>query len=478
MTAPAIVSAPADGRHHRRRLARLGLALWLAGAAVAGADDWRERDVILARIVAPSFPARDFPVTDYGAKGDGTTDCRAAIAGAVAACSAAGGGRVVVPAGNFFCDGPVHLRSGVNLHLAAGATLRFGAATERYLPAVLTRFEGTMLLGHSPRIYAHGAVDVAITGAGVIDGNGRATLELMRDRPRGGSGELRRMGAEGLPVDRRVFGEGRWMRPSMIQFLECTNVLIEGVTIRDSTFWIVHPVLCRNVTVRGLTIQSMNGNNDGVDPDSSADVLIEDCVFDTGDDAVAIKSGRDQDGWRVGRPSENIVIRRCTMRSRHSGLCIGSEMSGGVRNVFMEDCTLSSVSSAFYFKANLDRGGEVRHVRARRITAERVREGFVRFETGYHGYRGGDFPPSFRDFVIEDISCAQADAYGLYIEGVPAAPVRDVTVRRATLGGAKAAYWLKHFEGLRLEQVKINGRDLPPEPPPTPAGEVKLKISS
>jgi xylan 1,4-beta-xylosidase len=172
------------------------------------------------------------------------------------------------------------------------------------------------------------------------------------------------------------------------------------------------------------------------------------------------------------------VIRHCLMRSRHSGLCIGSEMSGGVRNVFMEDCQVASVSSAFYFKANLDRGGLVEHVRARRITAEQVREGLVRFETGYHGYRGGHFPPSFRDFLIEDIQCKEATAYGIYLEGVADAPIRDVVIRRATIDSAKAPLWLRQIENLRLEAVKINGVAIPEKPPLTPEGETKLKISS
>jgi polygalacturonase len=279
-------------------------------------------------------------------------------------------------------------------------------------------------------------------------------------------------------VEQRQFGAGRWLRPSMIQPFECTNVLIEGVTIVDSTFWVVHPTLCRNVTVRGIKVDSLNANNDGCDPDSCSDVLIEDCDFNTGDDAIAIKSGRDQDGWKVGRASENIVIRRCLMRSRHSSLCIGSEMSGGVRNVFMEDCRLLSVSSAFYFKANLDRGGLVEHVRARRITAEEVREGLVRFETGYHGYRGENHPPSFRDFILEDLQCQRATAYGIYVEGVPAAPIRDVVIRRATIESAVAPLWLREVENLRLEDVKINGTAAPENPPLTPAGEKKLKISS
>lgn len=449
------------------------------GRGAAPADAWTEMDAILKRVVAPTFPARDFSVTDFGAAGDGRTDCRAAFAQAIETCAQAGGGRVVVPAGVFLCDGPIHLQSNVNLHVSPGATITFGAEPARYLPVVLTRFEGTMFYGYSPRIYAHGQTNIAITGQGIIDGNARATLALMKAiKPVEGSGALRQMGAEGVPVEQRVFGAGRWLRPSMIQPLDCTNVLIEGVTVRDSTFWCVHPVLCRNVTVRGLTVESQNANNDGCDPDSCADVLIENCNFHTGDDSIAIKSGRDQDGWKVARPSENIVIRHCTMRSKWSALCIGSEMSGGVRNVFMEDCRLVGAASAFYFKANLDRGGLVEHVRARRIDADEVREPFVRFETGYHGYRGENHPPSFRDFVLEDLTCKNALTYGIYVEGVAAAPIRDVVIRRATIESTPAPLWIKRAENVRLEDVKINGVTQPARPPATPDTETKLKISS
>jgi len=440
---------------------------------------WKEVDAILARIVPPSFPARNFVVTEFGAVGDGKADCRAAFAKATEACHAAGGGHVVVPAGVFFCNGPIHLKSNVDLHVSEGATIKFGEDPSGYLPAVLTRFEGTLLYGHSPRIYAKGETNIAITGKGIIDGNAKATLALEKASQQSGSAaELRRLGAEGVPVEQRVFGAGRWLRPSMIQPFDCNQVLIEDITIMDSTFWVVHPVLCSNVTVRGIKVESMNSNNDGCDPDSCSDVLIENCDFHTGDDAIAIKSGRDQDGWKVGRASENIVIRHCLMRSNHSGLCIGSEMSGGVRNVFMEDCQLASVSSAFYFKANLDRGGAVEHVRARRIEAEQVREGMVRFETGYHGYRGENHPPTFRDFVLEDLRCRDAVAYGIYVEGVEASPIRDVVLRRLTIDLAKAPVWLRRAQNIRLEDVKINGVSLPETPRETPEGETKLKISS
>lgn len=461
-------------------LAHIVLTAGLALAAIAPVQafapaDAAEMQAILKRIVAPTFPNRDFRVVDFGAVGDGKTDCRAAIARAIAACTKAGGGRVVVPAGVFFCDGPIHLASNVNLHLDEGATIKFGVDPERYLPPVLTRFEGTMLYGHSPRIYADGATNIAITGRGTLDGNGRATLDLMKhSTARGSSGVLRKMGATGVPVAERVFGAGKWMRPSMLQPFECTNVLIEGVTVRDSTFWCIHPVLCRNVTVRDVTVDSWNGNNDGCDPDSSRDVLIEDCTFHTGDDSIAIKSGRDQDGWRVGAPAENIVIRRVRMDSRHGGICIGSEMSGGVRNIFVEDCRGESLSNGLYFKANLDRGGGVEHVRVDGLHVARVRDALVRFSTSYPGYRGENHPPTFRDFVLENLSCGQSTGYAVFLEGVPAAPIRDVTLRHVEVASARAATWLRHTEGVRFEDVRVNGRPVTP----APATGRKLKIGS
>jgi polygalacturonase len=280
-----------------------------------------------------------------------------------------------------------------------------------------------------------------------------------------------------VPLEKRLYAEGSWVRPSMIQFYECTNVLIEDVRIIDSTFWIVHPVFCKNVTVRGITVESMNGNNDGCDPDSCVDVLIENCTFRTGDDSIAIKSGRDLDGRTFARPSENIVIRNIDMGSRHSGLCIGSEMSGGVRNVFAEDCTLDSVSSAIYFKGNVDRGGTVENVRVRRMHAKRVRDGLVRFDTTYHAHnqRGGTLPPTFRNYVIEDISAQESRTFGLSIEGLEGAPIQNVVIRRATVGKAATSLRIKNIQNVRLEDVTINGERMPENPPETPKAPEKPK---
>jgi polygalacturonase len=246
----------------------------------------------------------------------------------------------------------------------------------------------------------------------------------------------------------------------------------------DSPFWVLHPVLCRNVTVRGVTVDSWNGNNDGCDPDSCSDVLIEDCVFRTGDDSIAIKSGRDQDGWRVGRASENIVIRNVLLGSRHSGVCIGSEMSGGVRNVWVENCEMESVSSGFYFKANLDRGGLVENVWVRGVRVRKAREAVVRFGTSYHGYRGGQHPPRFENFQMEDVVCEESAGYGLFIEGVADAPIRDLRFERVRIDAAKAPLWLRHAQDVHFEDVRINGTVMPSAPAATPETELRLDISA
>jgi polygalacturonase len=453
-------------------------------ASPAAKDDWAEMDVILKRIVAPTFPARDFVITDYGAVAGGTEDARPALVKAMEACVAAGGGRVVVPAGVFLSNGPVHLKSNVNLHVSEGATLKFGINAADYLPVVLTRWEGIMLYNYSPLIYAYKQTNIAVTGTGTIDGSGKegfykwvglrgANNERLHEASRQ---LLWKMGAAKTPIEERRFGEGHYLRPGGIEPVDCTGVLIEGVTVTNMPFWTVHPVLCTNVTLRDLKIDSTTGNNDGCDPDSCTDVLIEGCYFHTGDDGIAIKSGRDQDGWTVGRPTENVVVRNCIFAGKLYGLAIGSEMSGGVRNVFAEDCKAISGRAAIYTKANLDRGGTVENVRIRRFTIENMTEAAIRFEGNYHGHRGEHHVPTFRNFVIEDVTCTGSNAYAIYAEGHPESPVRDVVLRRIRVDSAKVPLWIKHVENFRLEDVTVNGVQLPVTPPVTPDNEQKLPI--
>ena len=403
----------------------------------ADAPEWQQVPKILKRIVAPKFPARDFDITQSGAIGDGQTDCTAAIAKAIDACAEAGGGRVVVPAGEFL-TGAIHLKSNVNLHLAAtNAILKFSTNPDAYLPAVFTRFEGIECWNYSPLIFAVGQKNVAVTGAGTLDGQADDSTWLAWKGRKGGGAKtqtvarkrLDDMNNQNVPVDQRRFGNGDYLRPNFIQFQRCENVLIEGVKIRRSPMWEIHPLLCTNVTVRGVDIFSHGANNDGCDPESSRDVLIEKCIFDTGDDCIAIKSGRNNDGRRVGVPSVNLVIRDCTMRDGHAGTAIGSEISGSCSNVFVENCEMSSPNliCALRLKSNAVRGGVLQNIFMRNVNVGLVKDSVLQIDFLYEEGAKGEFKPVAHNIVMENITVAQTPRV-LNVRGFPAADISGVRI--------------------------------------------------
>ena len=431
------------------------LSLLLTAAWNAGA---RNRAGEIERQIRPvTFPERDFRITDFGAEAGGEADCRPAVAAAIDRCSREGGGRVVIPAGRWFSKGPVVLKSHVNLHLEAGAVLFFSSDEADYLPAVLTRWEGTEVYNYSPLIYAWQATNIAVTGQGVIDGRGSHNFAHWKPRQKADQKALRRMGTDLVPVSDRLFGEGHYLRPAMLEPVNCTDVLIEGVTFVDSPFWVIHPLACENVTVRGVTVDSYNLNNDGCDPESCTNVLIEDCTFRTGDDGIAIKSGRDNDAWRIGRPTENVLIRNCSFRSKANGVCIGSEISGGVRNVVVENVRMSDVGNGIYFKSNLDRGGYIEDVFVCGVEADSVRKTLVLFEPDYKSESRENHPTAFRGFVIEDVRAQWAGKAGIDIRGFADMPVRDVTISRLTLASTPEPVIVRNAAGIILSEVTING---------------------
>jgi polygalacturonase len=425
---------------------------------------WAQVDDILRRIVPPVFPDRAFAITAHGAR-PGGADATAAIRDAIRACAAAGGGRVVVPAGEFQ-TGAIRLESGVNLHLEAGAALKFSRDPRAYLPAVFTRFEGVELMNYSPFIYAFEARDIAITGAGTLDG--QADDESWWRWARGGRGggpsqvadrqRLFQMGADGVPVRDRVFGDGHYIRPNFIQPYRCQNVLIEGVRVERSPMWEVHPVLCTNVTVRGLTIVTHGPNNDGCNPESCRDVLIERCTFDTGDDCIAIKSGRNNDGRRVNVPVENVIIRDCVMKDGHGGVTVGSEISGGARHIFAERCQMDSpqLDRALRFKTNSVRGGIIEHVYMRDVTVGQVAESVVHADFFYEEGDAGAFPPVLRDVEVRNVT-SQKSRYAFLLRGYAHAPIADVRVIDCTFNGVAEPDVLEGVRGLVLTNVRING---------------------
>ena len=436
----------------------------------AEGDAWAQVPALLARIKAPVFPKRDFEITRYGAAADGAKDCTDAIGRAMAACGQAGGGRVVVPSG-VFMTGPIHLKSNVDLHLEAGATLRFVRDPKRYLPLIYTRWEGLECMNYSPFIYADGQENLAVTGEGTLDGNcdcehwwpwkGRTNCGWSKGQPNQDTARnaLNQMGQNDVPVRDRKFGEGSYLRPNFIEPVRARNVLVEGVTITNSPMFEIHPVLCTNVTVRNVKIASHGPNNDGCDPDSSRDVLIENCVFDTGDDCIAIKSGRNRDGRRVGVPSENIVIRGCTMKDGHGALTIGSEMSGGVRKVFAENCRLDSpnLEQALRFKTNAMRGGTIENAYFRNIRIGQIAHAVLQIDFNYEEGRNGPERPVVQNIEIRDVTCQKAER-ALDVRGFSNAKIRNLRLEHCSIESAAKANVVENVEGLVLTNVMVNGK--------------------
>jgi polygalacturonase len=445
-------------------------AVFLPGAvqrAGSPTNPWTQAAAIAKRIVPPRFSSRDFDITKFGATGDGQANCTAAIRQAIAACRAAGGGRVVVPDGRFL-TGAVRLESGVNLHLAPKATLAFSRDHREY-PLVFTRWEGVELMNHSPFIYAFEATNIAITGSGTLDGqadtehwwNWRGDGPAAKSRQAAARTRLFEMGSRSVPVAERTFGEGHWLRPNFVQPYRSRNILIDGVTVVNSPMWELHPVLCQNVTIRDMTIRSHGPNNDGCDPESCRDVLIEGCTFDTGDDCIALKSGRNEDGRRVDAPIENVLIRNCTMKDGHGGVVIGSEISGGARNIFAERCRMDSpqLDRALRIKTNSVRGGTVEHIFVRDVTIGQVAEAVVTINYFYEEGDAGKYPPIVRDVEVRNVTSKKSQ-HALLLRGYGHDPITDVRIVDCQFEGVAQADVIESVRGLDIRNVTRNGQVL------------------
>lgn len=447
------------------------------------ADGWDARlySEIESRIHSPQFPDKEYPIDRFGASPLASAHKnQKAINKAISRCSKSGGGIVVVPSGTWR-TGALRLLSNVNLRVEAGATLEFAFEPELY-PLVQTRWEGLDIMNYSPCIYANGAVNVALTGQGTIDGCGSVetwwpwcgavkygfvegkTTEAQSMPWKGdarfghdASGDLLsnrntllQMSDDGVPVADRMFGMGHGMRPQLVNFYSCENVLVEGVTLLRSPFWVIHPVLSKNIIVRGCRIINNGPNGDGCDPESCEDVLIEDCIFRTGDDCIAIKSGRNADGRRAACPSRNIIVRRCTMQDGHGGVVIGSEISGGVQNVFAEDCKMDSpnLDRVLRIKTNTCRGGVTDGVYMRNVTVGQCREAVLKINLVYEpkerAQRG--FVPTVRNVFMDNVTC-QKSRYGVLLAGLEESKnIYNVRVSRSV------------FNGVTDTPVKITGK--------------------
>ena len=457
----------------RRRILGLTLGGMVAAgigpqlpAAAASDREWSVR----ARIRPPRFRDASYPITAYGATPDNAT---AGIARAIQACHQDGGGHVVVPPG-IWHTGAIHLLSKVDLHLDEGATLRFSTDPADYLPVVRTRWQSVEVYNYSSLIRAEGQTDIAITGSGTLDGagdnqhwwyligSGQYGWKPGMPNQRADWGQLERMNNEQVPADQRVFGAGHYLRPSLIQPFRCTNVLIEGVTVLNSPMWTIHPLECSNVTVQGVTVHNAGPNGDGCNPESCTDVLIRGCTFETHDDCIAIKSGRDADGRRLGLPSRGIIVEDCTFLSGGAAVAIGSEMSGGVEDVWVRRLHMPADPAAdeaylqwvLCVKSTSTRGGYVRNIDVHDVDSRAWMYRPLEITFSYQGGGNQSLFPDVCDIRFDRVRVARAErAYRMV--GAETMRLRSVAVTNSRFDLVAAEAVVQYADDVTIRNVWI-----------------------
>ena len=430
----------------------------------------------------PQFGNHEYDITHYGARADHTAaKNQKAIQKAINQCAKKGGGRVVVPAGQTFLTGAIELKSGVNLEVQEGATLEFAFEPQLY-PIVETSWEGLECFSLSPCIYAFKAKDIAVTGKGTIDGGGStetwwpwcgsARYGAKNDgigQNHGARARLLKNGEDGIPMfdekgrrnPERVFGPEDGLRPQLINFNKCEGILIEDVTLLRSPFWVIHPLQSTDITIRRVKMINNGPNGDGCDPECCNRVLVEDCFFNTGDDCIAIKSGRNRDGRTRNIPSQNIIVRRCEMRNGHGGVVIGSEISGGARNVFAHDCVMDSpqLERVLRIKTNSCRGGVIEHIYMKDIKVGVCKEAVLKINLDYEHNevcQRGHYP-TVRHIYMENVTSEQSQ-YGVKIIGLEEGTyVEDVEVNNCMFNGVESGNSITgKTKNVRFHRLFIN----------------------
>jgi polygalacturonase len=438
---------------------------------------WKNMQSIVNAVKYPTFQNKTFNILQYGAKADGLFDNTEAIKKAIEECTKSGGGIVLVPKGKFLSHA-IHLENNVNLHIEEGAEIIFSTNPKDYYPLVHTSFEGTEFMNYSPLVYTYKKTNVAITGKGTLNGqaNNENWWPWCSKEEYGWKKEtpsqvdplnrlrLVEMAENNIPVSERVFGEGHYLRPNFVEFFECKNILIQGITIINAPFWVIHPIKSENVIVDGVTINSHGPNNDGCDPEYSKNVIIKNCKFNTGDDCIAIKSGRDADGRRVAMKSENIIVQNCTMFDGHGGVTIGSEISGGVSNVYVENCIMNSpnLDIAIRLKTNSKRGGLIENFYVRNIEIGQVKEAVLKVDMFYnvHGNQKGEFIPRIENISLENVKVKIGGQYGILAKGYEGSPIKNITFKNVTIEKVNKPFSTENVENLKFIDTYINNQQM------------------
>jgi len=391
----------------------------------------KEVPKILKKIKPPIFLDKIVTITD-------TLNFKAKVQDAINKLSANGGGIVVINEGNYLCNGPIHLKNNINLHISKNAIIKFGINPNDYLPVVKVRWEGTVCYNYSPLIYAYQQKNIAITGQGVLDGQANKFWYAWKKQPDGNDQEktkkiIRDYGRDMVEEEKRIFGDGFKLRPSLIELYECENILIDSITLQESPFWTTHPVFCKNTTIQNITIKHGTTNDDGIDPDGCQNMLIQNCKIDTDDDPISIKAGRDNDAWQR-MATKNIIIKNIRASSKvGNGFCIGSEMSAGVQRVYVQDYYITKADNGINIKSNLDRGGFVKNIYLKNMQIDTCTRNGIMLQKDYHSYRGGNSPSTYNNIFLSNVSIRFVAKKGLRIVGVKEKSIDRVWFNKVTI---------------------------------------------
>ncbi len=448
------------------KLLTIFLALILvldASTLLAQENSWEneltsKRDSILNLITGAKISSKKINLQKLGAKADGKTDCKPAFDKAMEMALKQGGLHIIVPKGEYLVKGPIHMQSNVCIEVQQDAQIRFLANPELYLPVVDTSWEGTFLKNYSPFIYGYNLHDVAIIGKGTINGDAGSTFALWRENQKESQALSRKLNHEEVPKDERIFGEGYLLRPQLIQFYNCKNITLEDIFITNSPFWCIHLLKSQNIICRGLRYDAKLVNNDGIDPECSQDILIENVDFDNGDDNIAIKSCRDNDGWAEKMPSKNIIIRNCRFKGLHA-VVLGSEMSSGIENVFVQDCTYAGYCKrGIYIKTNPDRGGYVRNLYVKNCSFDEVEDLF--YATSMYAGEGlsSNHFSIVENLYVDSLFCNKAREAGLVLQGTLIEPIKDVIFKNVEIPTVKNAISFDNTLNVTIEDSHLGGK--------------------
>ena len=420
-------------------------------------DHIAKRDSILQQITGAVRPKQTLDITSFGAKGNGKKDCKPAFDKVMKRANRLGGAHIIVPAGEYIINGPIHFVSNVCLELQEGATLKFSPEPHYYLPLVKTSWEGTFLQNYSPFIYGYLLENVSIIGKGTIDGNASTTFATWKTLQKKGQQLSREMNHKEIPVTERNFGDEYYLRPQLIQFFDCKGITIEDVFITNAPFWCIHLLKSENIICRVIRYDAKLVNNDGIDPEYSRNLLIENIEFNNGDDNVAIKCGRDNDGWNTACPSENIIIRNCRFKGLH-GVVLGSEMSSGIQNVFIENCTYGGYCKrGIYIKTNPDRGGFIRNIFVNDCEFGDVEDLF--YATSMYAGEGMDNThfTEVHDIYVKNVRCHEASSAAIVLQGTKKQPIYNVSFENVNVEKAGIGLSFTNTDFINIKNCNLGG---------------------